>query len=110
MPPKPKPTPVEVLNTAADYIEAHGLNIGEYWPGAATGTPYRAGTPCCALGAIAVALKPNKPDKTTALVSDAANTLRDRVSKLAGYRRNLVQWNDASTADEVVATMRRPVQ
>lgn len=48
----------DVLDSAADRIEAHGLWSLDWWPGSCTlvDVAYTDGAPCCTVGGIAVAL------------------------------------------------------
>lgn len=103
-----------VLAKAAEYIARFGQHRGEYWPGATNGKPYRPGLPCCPLGAIAVVLNPQVPDKRGVTDTKPALLLRNHITNTeevrAGRRSALVitLWADHRwrTTEQVIEAMR----
>lgn len=89
-------TPREVLLAAADHIEAHGWTQGKWG---------HKGEPCCAEGAIVVAVQQQQGyifGPLWAVSLAAKQLLRNTLSQ------QITSWNDAPgrTRDEVVRALR----
>lgn len=100
--------PADVLEAAADLIERDGLYKGGYWRGWPD-REYAPGTPCCALGAIAVV---SDLRTQAACVHPASDVLRDYINRGRLREQALVTWSDARgrTAVKVAAAMRAAAQ
>ena len=104
----------DILNKAADLIEANGLHKEQYAPrwdawrlvdGSDAGADIRAGSPCCALGAIYTAAggRPGGVEAEEAF----AEYLADHITE-----SGIPDWNDAPerTQQEVVTALRETAE
>lgn len=110
-----RPTTVpDVLDAAADHIQQHGWNQGDY---ASFANDVVTVPACCAVGAIHYVVNGHADDYDNKPIANNAKealivALGHTPSDLDTAIEIIGDWNDAKeqTADEVVATLRRVAQ
>jgi hypothetical protein len=104
------PSIPDVLTRAAEVLRVNGLHKKEYWPLRKPGAikPWNPGTPCCAIGAIAVALNSADPDRGLEL-TDPYTLHLGAYLEASGIRPDplVTLWNDAPerTKEEVIKVL-----
>lgn len=101
----------DVLDRAADLIQAHGLHKGDYWPGEEAGVAYRPGQPCCVFGALRVAHvgAGGSHVGSNIRMTQVCPLLVSRILPFVPEYEPVLDWNDAAsrTAADVVAVLRQ---
>jgi hypothetical protein len=100
-----------VLTSAAEVLRVNGLHKTAYWPHKfplLNVPPWKPGTPCCVIGAIAVALDPDDPDNGLSLTDPYSLHLGQYIAA-SGIRPDclVTLWNDAPerTKEEVIEVL-----